>query len=65
MTFAQELKLWRGKLYLKEAAEKLGVGMSTYVSWEYGSRTPTDLSKAEIRRRMVAPTDSCLIRTLK
>ena len=53
-TFGKELRDWRlaNKLQFKNAGDLFGVGMSTYSKWEYGLRTPTKLSQAEIRRRM-------------
>ncbi len=58
MTFAEELKKWRGKLLQKEAAEILKVPLDSYRAWEYGNREPYDaLSKSEIQNRMAAYSD--------
>ena len=50
------LRRWRGKMYRKEAAAKLGVGIPTYRAWETGRRTPTKIAEAEIERRMEKTT---------
>jgi DNA-binding transcriptional regulator YiaG len=50
MMFMQELKTWRGKLRQKEAAEKLGVPLSTFRKWEQGKKTPRVFALAELRR---------------
>lgn len=53
MTFAEELRAWRGKLLQKEAAEILKVPLDTYRGWEHSQREPSDApSKSEILRRM-------------
>jgi transcriptional regulator with XRE-family HTH domain len=50
--FKDRLRLWRGNLRQKEAAEKLGVPYATYRKWEIGKRTPGKLTAAELERRM-------------
>lgn len=54
MTFADELRAWRGKLLQKEAADILKVSLDTYRSWEHDQREPRDevVTKSEIQRRM-------------
>jgi DNA-binding XRE family transcriptional regulator len=49
---ADELKVWRGKLYQKEAAAKLDIPLPTYRKYEKGKRTPNKLALAELKRRM-------------
>lgn len=46
------IKRWRGKMLHKEAADKLGVSIWTYRSWEYGTRVPKSVAMVEIERRM-------------
>lgn len=48
------LKKWRGKLYQKEAADKLNLPLPTYRKYEYGVRQPNPLALAELERRMEA-----------
>lgn len=52
MTLAKELKQWRGRLYQKEAADKLQIPLPTYRKYEAGKRTPNKLALAELKRRM-------------
>ena len=52
--FKDRLKRWRGKLRQKEAAEVLGVPLETLRKWEYGKRTPKQITLCEIERRMEA-----------
>ena len=54
MTFAEELKQWRGTLRQKEIVDLFGVPLVTYQAWERGSREPKDLTKSEMRWRMAA-----------
>ena len=46
------LKLWRGKLSLKEAAAKLDIDYPSYRKYETGKRTPCKLALREIERRI-------------
>ena len=48
------LRKWRGKLYQKEAADKLNLPLTTYRKYEYGLRHPNPLALAELNRRMEA-----------
>lgn len=50
--FSKRLRVWRGKLYQKEAAAKLDVPLPTFRKWENGKQTPNKLALAEIERRM-------------
>lgn len=50
--FSRRIKKWRGAMLHKEAADKLGVPIWTYRSWEYARRTPSKLALLEIERRM-------------
>ena len=50
--FKTQLKAWRGNRLQKEAAADLDVSLGTYRKWEYGKRTPTKITLAEILRRM-------------
>ena len=52
MTFAEQLRAWRKKLYQKEAADILQVNIRSYQAWEEGRREPTELAKIEVYRRM-------------
>lgn len=54
--FKDRLKKWRGKLRQKEAAEILGVPLGTLRTWEYGKRTPKQITMCEIERRMEGRT---------
>lgn len=49
MTFAEELKQWRGQVYQKNACEVLGVKLSVYQSWECGRHEPGELAKSHLR----------------
>ncbi len=42
------------KLLQKEIADKLGVSVETYRSWEKGRRTPSNLAIPEIEKRLSA-----------
>ncbi len=48
----KKLRIWRGRLFQKEAADLLGIPVSTYRKYEYGKRSPTKLALAELERRM-------------
>jgi DNA-binding transcriptional regulator YiaG len=52
MSFKKELRKWRGKRLQKQAADLLKVKAQTYSTWEQGRRTPSDLARLELRRRM-------------
>lgn len=62
MSFASQLKAWRGERAQPEAAAALGVPPRTYQNWEQGHREPRGLARAAVesvmfgigRRRMVA-----------
>jgi transcriptional regulator with XRE-family HTH domain len=49
---ADRLRLWRGKRYIKEAADILGIPIGTYRKYEEGKRTPNKLALAELERRL-------------
>lgn len=50
--FSEQLKMWRGELTQKEAADKLGVPFETYRGWEYKKHFPSLLARAEVERRL-------------
>lgn len=52
MLLKDKLRIWRGKLYQKEAAEILGIPLATYRKYESGKRTPNKLALAELERRI-------------
>jgi DNA-binding transcriptional regulator YiaG len=53
MSFAEELRAWRGKRLQKQAADVLAVPLDTYRSWEHGQNEPRETApKSEILRRM-------------
>lgn len=52
MQFKDEIRKWRGKLYQKEAADKLDIPLATYRKYEIGKRTPQKLAMIELKRRM-------------
>jgi len=54
---AKRLKIWRGKLYQKEAAAILDLPIPTYRKYENGKRTPNKLALAELERRMLMHTN--------
>lgn len=54
MTFSDQLKIWRGHRYQKEAADALDVSVRTYESWESGARSPGKITRSELHRRMDA-----------
>jgi transcriptional regulator with XRE-family HTH domain len=56
--FAKQLKAWRGKRSLKEAAAALDVDYPSYRKWETGKRTPAKLSLCELERRMAAKPEN-------
>lgn len=49
------LKKWRGELTQKEAADLLGVSVSTYCNWEYGINKPSVLAMREVDRIINLP----------
>lgn len=49
---SERLRLWRGRLYQKEAAAKLDLPLPTYRKYEKGKRTPNKLAMAELERRL-------------
>jgi len=51
---SKRLKIWRGKLRQKEAADRLDIPLPTYRKYENGHRTPNKLALAELERRMAA-----------
>lgn len=54
MTFAQELKIWRGEMRQKNACDIIGVSLPTLKSWEQGVNRPNELTMCEARWRMAA-----------
>ena len=54
MTFAEELKNWRGKKFQKEVHEMFGVKIETYQKWEQGVNEPSELAKRQARWIMAA-----------
>jgi len=54
MTFAEEIKRWRGELRQKNACDIIGVPLVTFKTWEQGVSEPKDLAKCEVRWRMAA-----------
>lgn len=52
--FSRLLKAWRGKLFQKEAADRLGVPLRTYQNWENGSRKPARTCMNCVREKMTA-----------
>ena len=65
MTFAEELKQWRGKRGQKEVHGLFGVSLGAYKAWELGVNEPTDLAKCEIRWRISADVQGVPVSTLK
>ena len=55
MTFADELRKWRGnKMAQKNACDVFGVSIAAYRAWEQGVNEPGELAKESIRWRMAA-----------
>lgn len=54
MTFAEELKTWRGKMGQKNACDVIGIPISTLKAWEQGVNEPNNLAMSEARWRMAA-----------
>ena len=52
MTFAKELKLWRGDRTPKEVHSDLGVPLRTYYSWEESEREPSKWVQSQLREKM-------------
>ena len=50
---SKQLRRWRGGLYQKQAAEKLGVSIWTYKSWETNRRIPWSMAR-RIILKMIA-----------
>lgn len=50
--FKEVLKSWRGRMYQKEAADKISVGLRRYQSWERGVSVPDPIIQSEMYRRM-------------
>lgn len=53
-TFAQRLVAWKGDRSAREAADAIGIPLSTFHRYIYGTRKPGALALAEIERRMAA-----------
>lgn len=47
-SLSKKLKKWRGKLYQKEAAEKLGISVWTYRNYELNRRVPWSIARRMI-----------------
>lgn len=58
MLFKDLLKQWRGSRLQKEAADLLDIPLGTYRKWEYGKRTPTKITLAQVEQRMAAHPDT-------
>jgi len=54
MTFAKELKKWRGDMRQKNACDVIGIPLPTFKAWEQGVNKPNELSICEARWRMAA-----------
>lgn len=52
LTFAKQIKLWRGKLSLKEAAAILEIDYPSFRKYACGKRTPSKLAAETIAARM-------------
>ncbi len=50
--FGDQLKKWRGKLYQKEAAEKLGLSLWTYKNYELKRRVPWHVARKALLAMM-------------
>lgn len=55
---AKQMRKWRGKRCIKDAAATLGLPYGTYRKYEEGRRTPNALALAELQRRMDANTEN-------
>jgi len=53
-----QLRIWRGTRYQKEAADALGVPLWSYINWEAGRRIPSKLALKELQRRLNQNTQS-------
>ena len=58
MTFAEELKQWRGQWrgggLQKNACDFFGVSIDVYKAWELGRTEPSELAKKQIRMMIQA-----------
>jgi len=52
MLLAERIRVWKGKLSLKEAASKLDIDYPTLRKYASGKRNPCKLAAAELERRM-------------
>jgi hypothetical protein len=64
MTFAEELKKWRGNMAQKNACDLFEVPLVTYKAWESGVREPKELAKKQIRFIMQSHTAGISVQIL-
>ena len=63
MSFAEDLKKWRGTRCQKQVCDFFGVKLETFRAWEQGVNLPSDLARKQIYLIMAAESAGVTLAT--
>lgn len=55
MSFAQDLKKWRGNVLQKNACDVFGISLNAFEAWEQGVNEPHELRRKAVDEIMLTP----------